>query len=250
MHRRPYNSGLTARASWAHDENSGAAPVGRTTGMMRMRCHIPSIAAVLVMVAAAAPGWAQRAISARAGLLHYIEGRVDIDGQIVEPETYRFTHLQQDQILTTKTRCRVELLLNPYAFLRVAENSSVRLVSADLMDTRIELLSGRAILDVDDIENGNSITVVVQGMEIEIRKDGLYQFAVPDLLRVYDGEAVLAEAKVTKGRQIEISGASLEPAKFDREEHDDLYRWNARRARAIDRTNGPSFPRLRLGWTF
>lgn len=202
-----------------------------------------SAALILMLCAAAAPSWTQRAIAARAGLIHYLEGRADIDGQRVVQVTNRFLRLTAGQTLVTGRRGRVEILLNPHTFLRLGENTTVRMLSDDLTDTRVELVEGRAILDVLMLENENAVTISVHGAEIDIRKDGLYQFENPQLLRVYDGEARIDQAKVTKGRWIDFGADTLEPSKFDRDETDDLYAWHRRRARAIERTNPSPFRR-------
>src|SRR3954469_9434726 len=86
----------------------------------------------LTLVGGAA--WAQSAISARAGMIHYSEGNVAIDGQRVDSSTssyqeYKFVN--EGETLATN-RGRAEVLLNPGTFLRVTDNSSVRLISSQL----------------------------------------------------------------------------------------------------------------------
>jgi hypothetical protein len=207
----------------------------------------------------AGAAWAQQAISARAGLIHYIQGDVRVEGELLKPATVEFSHLERGELLSTD-RGRAEILLNPGTFLRLGENSSVRLLSTDLTDTRVELLSGLALIEVEDLRKDNALLVETMGTGFEIRKRGLYHVSVEDgALRVYDGEARLAgtdgdELKVKKGRLVALDGEVDEAEKFDRDETDALYRWSARRARYIAASNASAIRAAGrnggYGWTF
>src|SRR5271163_385462 len=89
----------------------------------------------------AATLWAQQMISVRSGLVHYTEGSVTVDGKQVENKNSEFSSLLANQELRTGEG-RAELLLTPGAFLRVSENSTVRMVSTDLSNTQVEVLDG------------------------------------------------------------------------------------------------------------
>ena len=79
----------------------------------------------------------QSVISARSGLVHYVEGQVTIDDKAVDVKYSQFPEVKENQVLKTEDG-RAEVLLNPGVFLRVAENSSFRMVSNRLTDTRVE----------------------------------------------------------------------------------------------------------------
>src|SRR4051812_25231015 len=91
---------------------------------------------------------AQQVISARSGLIHYVEGAVQLDGQPVEVKIASFKEMKDNSELTT-TDGRAEILLSPGAFLRLGENSAVRMVSGKLTDSRLEFLSGEAVIEAE-----------------------------------------------------------------------------------------------------
>src|SRR3954462_1876934 len=91
------------------------------------------------------PGaWAQSVISAHSGVIHYVEGDVSVDGAPVHTKFAEFQDVKAGQLLAT-AEGRAEILLTPGVFLRMAENSSVRMVSNALADTRLEVVSGSAL---------------------------------------------------------------------------------------------------------
>jgi hypothetical protein len=190
-------------------------------------------------------------------MIHYSEGRVAIDGQRVDSSTvgsyqeYKFVN--EGETLSTD-RGRAEVLLNPGTFLRVGDNSSVRLISSQLEDTRIRLESGTAMIEVSEFDKLNSVAVEVGTSVIKLQKQGLYEFSAEhgSRLRVYDGQATVAVGstdaegvKVGKGRELSLDLkatqlASVDPAKFDRDETDSLYNWSARRDRFVGKVNQSS----------
>src|SRR5579862_7611757 len=87
---------------------------------------------------------AQSVISVRSGLINFSEGAVFVDNQPVVNKFGRYASLKDGSDLLTQDG-RVELLLTPSAYLRVGQNSGVRLISGDLSGTQVELLSGSAI---------------------------------------------------------------------------------------------------------
>ena len=77
--------------------------------------------------------WAQSVISAHSGVIHYKEGQVEVDGQPVQqdPQKGQFGDIKTGQVLEVKDG-QAEILLTPGVFLRVAENSSFRMISNKL----------------------------------------------------------------------------------------------------------------------
>lgn len=177
--------------------------------------------------------WAQQVVSARAGLVHYLEGRVLADGKRIRMKVNRFPQLAAGQTVATAQRARVEILLNPATFLRLGEASSFRLASDDLADTRVELLSGAAIVDVRALENQNRVTILAGGVPVELREDGLYQFT-PARVRVYDGEAAVGAIRLTRGWEVAFGSTPLAAVRFDRKDTDSLYLWSEQRAKALN----------------
>ncbi len=195
--------------------------------------------ALLLLTAGAA--WAQSVISAHSGVINYTEGNVLLDGQAVRLETSKVTDVKSGQTLAAEDG-RSEVLLTPGVFLRLAENSSFKMVSNKLADTRVEIESGSAIVEVGELLQDNVITVLFHDVQIELLKKGLYRIdADSGRLRVYDGEARVTSGSNTptvakKGREV-LLGTVLEAHNFDTKQTDDFYRWSARRDQYVAQAN-------------
>lgn len=184
--------------------------------------------------------FAQQVISARSGLIHYVEGRVLLGDQQVESKMGNFPDVKENATLKTGLG-RAEVLLTPGVFLRVGENSSFRMITNRLIDTRLEFLSGSALVEADDILKDNSVTVVFRDATVRPVKSGLYRFdSNPPALRVFDGEAAVetpsGKLVVKEGRMLPFDGG-LAAVKFDKETTDGLDRWSRRRAETVAMAN-------------
>ena len=198
--------------------------------------------AVLVLsLAASLTAWGQRAISAHSGMVNYVEGTVTMDGKSVDPKVTELPEVKNRQVLAAEDG-RAEVLLTPGAFLRLAENSSFRMISNQLWDTRVEVVSGSAMVEIDELLKDNTVTVQYGDAQIALAKKGLYRIDAgdPGSLRVYDGEArvTLQGDGVTahKGRQVDL-GTVLAASNFDNKDTDSFYNWSARRAEYIATAN-------------
>src|SRR5687767_14648092 len=101
-------------------------------------------------VVLAASAIAQNVISARSGMIHYTEGTVTLAGKPVTTTIAEFPEIKVGEELRTELG-RAEVLLSPGVFLRVAENSAVRMVNNRLEDTKVELIAGSALLEVGEL---------------------------------------------------------------------------------------------------
>src|SRR5579864_3554028 len=104
----------------------------------------------LIAIASAVAACGQSVISAHSGTLQYTEGTVTIDGASVQPKFGQFPEIKPGQVLAT-TEGRAEVLLTPGVFLRMSEDSSFKMVSNQLSDTRLEMQSGAAMLEVTEL---------------------------------------------------------------------------------------------------
>ena len=183
---------------------------------------------------------AQSVISAKSGLIHYAEGRVYLGDQLVENKFGNFPDIKENAQLRTEDG-RAEVLLTPGVFLRIAENSSFRMVTNRLIDTRLEFLSGSILVEADELLKDNAVTIVYNDYAVNIEKKGIYRFdSDPATLRVYDG-AVLAQIngknqEIKEGQMLAMNG-DLKLAKFNKEDVDSLYKWSKRRAEYISMAN-------------
>jgi hypothetical protein len=178
-------------------------------------------------------------ISARSGLIHYVEGQVYVGDQLVESKFGNFPEVKENQTLRTEEG-RAEVLLTPGVFLRLGENSSFRMVTNRLIDTRLEFLSGSAIIEAQDIQRDNSITMVYRDATVHVEKRGLYRFdSSPAALRVFDGLAEVTSGdntvEVKEGHLIELDTLAMH--RFDKTVTDALNRWSERRDEYVSMAN-------------
>jgi len=192
-------------------------------------------------LAAALATFGQNVISARAGLIHHVEGRVLLEGTPVEVKYTQFPEVKEGQQLVTEDG-RAEVLLSPGSFLRLGENSSFRMTSSRLTDIQFEVLSGTALVEVAELSKEDHITVSFQDRTVSVHKNGLYRFdSQPALFRVYEGEAVIGDGRealtVKKGKQVALDSKMMVADKFDPKVGDELYRWASRRAGYLSMAN-------------
>jgi hypothetical protein len=204
---------------------------------------------------------AQTMISAKSGVIHYAEGRVYVGDQLVETKFGSFPDIKENVQLRTEEG-RAEVLLTPGVFLRVGENSSFRMVTNRLIDTRVEFLSGSMLVEADELLKDNGVTIAYNDYSVQVLKKGIYRFdSDPPALRVYDGE-VLAQIngkteQVGAGHLLAMNG-ELKLARFNKEQVDDLYLWSRKRSEYISMANVSAAKSLRdsgtswysSGWAF
>ena len=200
---------------------------------------LPALAALLVVPAA----WGQLAVSALSGMVNHIEGQVTLAGDLLRPKFAQFPQVAPGVTLATQDG-RAEVLLTPGVFLRLGENSSFKMISNKLTDSQVELLSGSAMIEVQELLKDNSVTIVRGDTKVNLLKPGLYRFDDdPVRLRVYDGKAQVANGSgfltVTKGHETDL-GVVLASAKFRTKDTDALYDWSAYRAGLVAQANIPA----------
>jgi hypothetical protein len=184
---------------------------------------------------------AQSVISAHSGLIHYVEGQVQLDGKDVVTKFGSFPDMKDNDVLRTADG-RAEVLLTPGVFVRLAENSSIKMVSNRLSDTRVEALAGTVMIECGELLEGNAVSILYKDRTIEITKHGLYRLDADNgQFRVYDGEAVVQSAAgnvtVKHGKEAELGAAVMTAEKFDAKSTDDFYRWASRRAGYLSMAN-------------
>jgi hypothetical protein len=183
----------------------------------------------------------QSVISAHSGTIHYTEGQVLLDGNAIQSKFGEFPEVKPGQVLAAQDG-RAEVLLTPGVFLRLAENSSFTMVTNQLSNTRLEIKSGTAMIEVGELLQDNAIAVAFHGSDISLGKRGLYRFdSDPNRFRVYEGEASIVTASsdpmvIRKGHEI-VLGDKLEAQTFDTKNTDDFYRWSARRDEYVAQAN-------------
>ena len=183
------------------------------------------------------PALAQSVISAHSGLIHFSDGSVFLDDQRVEQKTGKFGQMNNGSELRTQDG-RAEVLLTPGTFLRVGANSAIRMLSNKLEDTRVELLSGSAVLDQgQDALADTSVTVLYNLDQVHIKQPGRYRFdSQPPQVKVESGDAEVTADGISvdagAGYVVPFEG-KLTARKLLGDSHvnsgDDLENWSAER---------------------
>jgi hypothetical protein len=196
-------------------------------------------------------GFAAAAFGAvgRPGTINYVEGQVTVEGRAVAAKGLGQTELAPGRMLETG-QGKAEMLLTPGVFLRLGDNSAVRMVSPSLTDTRVELVRGRALLEVDLLQKENRLVVRDGGSNVRVEKKGIYKFdADVPLVAVYDGKATAQvddhEVEVKKGKELPLTPsatAEVKPQKFDKDqdEKDELMAWSKLRSQYLAEANASS----------
>jgi hypothetical protein len=202
----------------------------------------------LVLVATAALCSSQTVISAHSGTLNYFEGNVSVDGTPLQSKLARFSDLKEQSILRT-AQGRAEMLLTPGVFLRVGENSAIKMLDNRLISTRVEILSGTVIAESADPQiplSDSPIALICNGVVVQLVKYGLVEISSDSAqMKVYRGGAAVditgagcagKHVTVKKGQLLTLSTALL-TGKFDDKICDELYLWARNRAQKLSAAN-------------
>jgi hypothetical protein len=183
------------------------------------------------------------AIPAHPGTVNYIEGSASLAGQSINDHSVGTAELNPGQVLSTE-QGKAEILLTPGVFLRLDDESAVKMVSPDLGYTAVEIQRGRATVEVDQIYPQNNIQVINRGVATQLLKVGLYEFdADRDNAMVFQGEAAVHENNrwvVLKAHHdLAVAAAdNQKPQKFDTHAaEDELYNWSSLRSEYLAQAN-------------
>jgi hypothetical protein len=181
------------------------------------------------------------------GTVNYVEGAVYLNGSQLNSRDVGNASLAPAQEITTG-KGKAEVLLTPGVFLRLDDNSAVKMISPDLALTQVELDKGRAAVEVDEIHDQNDLQVIDAGVTTRLNKRGYYEFnaSQPEAM-VFDGEA---HVQVDDNKWREIKGhhelalnegpalKNEKPSGFDKDSaKDELYNWNSLRSEYMAEAN-------------
>ena len=178
------------------------------------------------------------------GTLNYLEGQASIGNQSLNPKDVGSAGLQEGDVLETGNG-KAEILLTPGVYLRVANNSSVKMISNSLTNTEVSVSGGEAMVEVDELYHENNLRVGQPGTGTKIMTTGLYDFdATNGGVRVFDGKAAVRaddhDITVKKNHELAFNSPKLKPRRFDKDQiakNDDLYRWSSLRSQYLSDAN-------------
>ena len=186
---------------------------------------------------------------ARPGTVNYVEGAAYLEGQPLNNQNVGNATLEAGQELRTATG-KAEVLLTPGVFLRLDSNTTIKMIAPNLTLTQVELETGRAAVEVDELHDQNDLQIIDAGITTRLDKTGYYEFDAdkPEAM-VYKG---MAKSEVADGKWREIKAhhelaltggangqplAKEKPADFDTGARDDLYNWSSLRSQYLAEAN-------------
>jgi hypothetical protein len=196
------------------------------------------------------------------GTLNYIEGSANLDGQTIGQRAIGSATLAPGQVLSTTATSRAEVLLTPGIFLRLGHNSSVKMVSPDIVNTVVDVQRGRATVEVDQLFKENNIHVLEAHVPVQLVDTGLYEFdADKGTVMVFQGKAAIdkgsghwATIKSKHVVNLTAGAAAVNPTRFDvdQQEKAGIYRWSSLRSDYLAEANqqmaGQYSPGYEPGW--
>jgi hypothetical protein len=193
------------------------------------------------MALAALPASAQMVVSAKSGVVNFTEGSVLMNGQAVESSITKYPELKESSVLSTEAG-RAEVLLTPGTILRMGEGTGLKMISNRLIDTRVELQHGSAVVESVQTAKDNNVTVVVDKGAVGLAKAGIYRLdASPARLKVFHGEAMVEmngnTIPVSAGRMLMLDGSTEAVEKFSTEDTDALDHWSKTRGQLLAMAN-------------
>jgi hypothetical protein len=209
-------------------------------------------ASLAIGVFVSGSAFAQYVISAHSGVVQSVDGRAYLNDQPVQPKFGQFPDIKENQEFRTEEG-RAEILLTPGVFLRLGENSSIRMASNKLTDTRVEVLNGSVMVESDNVlkndAKDNAVMLLYKGNTMILAKHGLYRVdADPARFQVYEGEAIVkgdsGQVTLKSGKETALAGV-LMAENFDKKAADELYLWSSQRSSYLAKASASSAMSLR-----
>ncbi|HWN09498.1 MAG TPA: FecR family protein [Pyrinomonadaceae bacterium] len=189
-------------------------------------------------------------ISARAGGVNAVTGRATVRGRRNEEwqQLMITENLERGDVVKTGHDGRVEVLLNPGSYLRLAENSEFELSNDSLENLELRLVRGTAIMEVTGADDAELlINIVTPHTRMAIVRRGLYRVnVVPENateLIVRKGRVVLegTQTRIKGGNKVVFSaGQPFSIAKLNKDDKrrvDTFEVWSKERAETVAQAN-------------
>lgn len=219
--------------------------------MRKASISLHLLVATLLVCAGFVTAEAQRerfVISAKAGGINAVSGQTGVQpqGSTAWEQLTIKDNLEAGDMVKTGRDGRVEMLLNPGAYLRVGENSEFELTNNSLENLEVRLIKGTAIVEATGTENTElMINITTPHTKMAIVRRGLYRVNVvpgdATELIVRKGRVLLSDSqiKVKGGRKLIFSGHTFSMAKLEKadKEKDAIENWSKERAETVAKAN-------------
>ena len=185
--------------------------------------------------------------TAQPGTVNYVEGQASLNGSPLNRRSVGRAAVEPGELLQTGNG-RAEILLTPGVFLRVGDDSTIKMIAPDLTHTEVSLIHGKADVEVDQVFKQNDLLIDQGNSQTQLLRDGLYSFSVPSsTLRVFDGKAAVfpmaqdgnVKPVIVKGdHELALNGDGARTIRFDKQTSEDgLYNWSSLRSQYLGEEN-------------
>lgn len=190
-------------------------------------------------------------ISAKAGGINAVTGQASVHsrGNSDWQQLTVTDDLEAGDRVRTAYDGRVEILLNPGAYLRVGGDSEVELSNNSLENLEVRLLRGTAIVEATGAEGLElNINISTPHTKLAIVRHGLYRLSIlpgdATELIVRKGRVILSDShtKVKGGNKVVFNGTNISVAKLTKEEkklkdQEQVDVWSKERAETLAKAN-------------
>ncbi len=176
-------------------------------------------------------------ITAKAGGVNLVHGTVNVtrltgkSGLLIKGDS-----VAVGDRVSTGANGRVEILLNPGSYLRVAENTSFEFKTTELEDLTVLVTRGSVMLEVF-AANDFKVAVNTPKQSYDLVESGVYRIDVGAegnaSIEVWKGKAEVGDAVLKGGRTAASLDGQVAVAKFDRDERDEFETWSRDRAKEL-----------------
>lgn len=193
-------------------------------------CHF----GIILVACSMSSALAQRVTAARAGVVHYAEGQLLVDEEVIPTEPNRFHQVRQGQLLCTEDG-HAEILLGPDGTVRMGPSSCIRILADDICDVKLQVLRGSAVVNLQGSFRDRTVSLVQSDSVVLIRNRGVYHRidsprGGPTQLRVLLGKALVTlggtEHHLRSGQAFSAGRSSGDVRPLDPKERDSLDEWN------------------------
>ena len=207
------------------------------------------ILGVTVSISAQGQDREQYVISAKAGGVNSLSGDVLLKrrGQAEWRSVTDQDNVDSGDVVRTGANGRLEMLLNPGSYFRVAENGEFELTDASLDMLQVKLINGSAIVEVAGADEARTqIGVMTPQTTVVIDRKGLYRINLEangtTEVIVRKGRATirgnsLVATEVKDKKKVVVGGGASVITKFDAKEKDGFDLWSEQRAEALVAAN-------------
>jgi len=210
-----------------------------------IKCALTLFALMACATFTAAQNRERFGISAKAGGVNAVSGKVSVKrGEKAARMLSSQDDLESGDIVTTFVGSQVEVLLNPGAYLRLAEQSEFVMEDTSLNNLLVRLTKGSAIVEATGPDNLDLyIPIVTNQHRLTIIRPGIYRINVsPNTTEVFvrKGRMALSDNKddvVKGGNKVTFTSAGPTIAKLSKNDTDEFDEWSKTRGQTLARAN-------------